>query len=102
MKNLIVHIRRNLLPVRNRLCSTRMAGIPARHSGFGCTGTPVGHHIFIITSEGRSFAFLGDLTHHPNPVDGKAADAHLFRHRSRASGGEPVEVLTMLAAQGSQ
>ena len=24
----------------------------------------MGHHIFLITSEGKSFASLGDLTHH--------------------------------------
>jgi len=27
-------------------------------------GHTVGHHIFMISSEGKSFAFLGDLTHH--------------------------------------
>ena len=24
----------------------------------------VGHHMFMVTSNGKSFAFLGDLTHH--------------------------------------
>jgi glyoxylase-like metal-dependent hydrolase (beta-lactamase superfamily II) len=28
-------------------------------------GHTVGHTIFMVTSKGKSFAFLGDLTHHP-------------------------------------
>jgi glyoxylase-like metal-dependent hydrolase (beta-lactamase superfamily II) len=27
-------------------------------------GHAVGHHIFMVTSAGKSFAFLGDLSHH--------------------------------------
>jgi glyoxylase-like metal-dependent hydrolase (beta-lactamase superfamily II) len=65
LKDFIVHARKNLLPVRDRLVFYKdgqefLPGVQA----MAAPGHTVGHHIFMITSDGKSFAFLGDLTHH--------------------------------------
>jgi glyoxylase-like metal-dependent hydrolase (beta-lactamase superfamily II) len=65
LKDFVVHARKNLLPVRDRLVFFKdgqefLPGIQA----MAAPGHTVGHHIFMVTSEGKSFAFLGDLTHH--------------------------------------
>jgi glyoxylase-like metal-dependent hydrolase (beta-lactamase superfamily II) len=65
-KDFIVHARKNLLPVRDRIVFYKdgqefLPGIQA----LAAPGHTVGHHIFMISSEGKSFAFLGDLSHHP-------------------------------------
>jgi glyoxylase-like metal-dependent hydrolase (beta-lactamase superfamily II) len=61
----VTHARKNLLPVRDRLVFYKdgqevLPGITA----MAAPGHTVGHHIFMINSDGKSFAFLGDLTHH--------------------------------------
>jgi glyoxylase-like metal-dependent hydrolase (beta-lactamase superfamily II) len=65
-KDFIVHARKNLQPVRDRIVFYKdgqefLPGIQA----LAAPGHTVGHHIFMISSEGKSFAFLGDLSHHP-------------------------------------
>jgi glyoxylase-like metal-dependent hydrolase (beta-lactamase superfamily II) len=65
LKDFVVHARKNLLPVRDRLVFYNdgqefLPGVQA----MAAPGHTVGHHIFMITSEGKSFAFLADLTHH--------------------------------------
>ena len=40
-------------------------GVPARRAGIAAPGHTVGHTIFTVTSNGKSFCFLGDLSHHP-------------------------------------
>jgi glyoxylase-like metal-dependent hydrolase (beta-lactamase superfamily II) len=57
--------RKNLMPVRDRIQFVRdgqefLPGITA----IAAPGHTVGHTIFNISSGGRSFAFIGDLTHH--------------------------------------
>ena len=61
-------------------------------------GHTVGHTIFMVTSAGKSFAFLGDLTHHAVLLLEKAADGVLLRHRSEAGGGDRVKLLDTIAA----
>ncbi len=92
LKDFVVHARKNLLPVRDRLVFFKdgqefLPGVQA----MAAPGHTVGHHIFMVTSDGKSFAFLGDLTHHADPAAGKAADGILLRHRSEAGGREPGE-----------
>ncbi len=63
LKDFVVHARKNLLPVRDRLVFFKdgqefLPGVQA----MAAPDNPVGHHIFMVTSEGKSFAFLGDLT----------------------------------------
>src|SRR6476660_5396526 len=66
LKDFIVHARKNLLPVRDRLVFFKdgqefLPGVQA----ISAPGHTVGHTIFMINSNGKSLAFLGDLTHHP-------------------------------------
>jgi glyoxylase-like metal-dependent hydrolase (beta-lactamase superfamily II) len=66
LKAFVVHARKNLLPVRDRLVFFKdgqefLPGIQA----MGAPGHTVGHTIFSVTSDGKSFIFMGDLTHHP-------------------------------------
>jgi glyoxylase-like metal-dependent hydrolase (beta-lactamase superfamily II) len=66
LKDFIVHARKNLLPVRDRIVFYKdgqefLPGVQA----IAAPGHTVGHTIFMVTSNGKSFAFLGDLSHHP-------------------------------------
>ena len=66
LKDFVVHARKNLLPVRDRLVFFKdgqeiLPGVQV----LAAPGHTVGHSIFMVTSNGKSFAFLGDLTHHP-------------------------------------
>jgi glyoxylase-like metal-dependent hydrolase (beta-lactamase superfamily II) len=61
----VMHARKNLLPVRERIVFFKdgqefLPGVTA----IAAPGHTVGHHIFNVSSGGKSFAFLGDLTHH--------------------------------------
>jgi glyoxylase-like metal-dependent hydrolase (beta-lactamase superfamily II) len=65
LKDFVIHARKNLLPVKDRLVFIKdgqefLPGIQA----IAAPGHTVGHTIFMVTSKGKSFAFLGDLTHH--------------------------------------
>jgi glyoxylase-like metal-dependent hydrolase (beta-lactamase superfamily II) len=65
LKDFVVHARKNLLPVRDRIVFIKdgqefLPGVQA----IAAPGHTVGHTIFMVTSAGKSFAFLGDLTHH--------------------------------------
>jgi glyoxylase-like metal-dependent hydrolase (beta-lactamase superfamily II) len=65
LKDFVIHARKNLLPVRDRLVFYKdgqefLPGVQA----IAAPGHTVGHHIFMVTSAGKSFAFLGDLSHH--------------------------------------
>src|SRR6266850_4904972 len=65
LKDFVIHARKNLMPVRDRLVFFKdgqefLPGVQA----MAAPGHTVGHHIFMVTSKGKSFAFLGDLTHH--------------------------------------
>jgi glyoxylase-like metal-dependent hydrolase (beta-lactamase superfamily II) len=66
LKDFIVHARKNLLPVRDRIVFFKdgqefLPGVQA----ISAPGHTVGHTIFMVTSKGKSFAFLADLSHHP-------------------------------------
>jgi len=65
LKDFVLHARKNLMPIKDRLVFVKdgqefLPGIQA----IAAPGHTVGHHIFMISSDGKSFAFLGDLTHH--------------------------------------
>ena len=66
LKDFIVHARKNLMPVRDRIVFFKdgqefLPGVQA----IAAPGHTVGHTIFMVTSNGKSFAYLGDLSHHP-------------------------------------
>jgi glyoxylase-like metal-dependent hydrolase (beta-lactamase superfamily II) len=65
VKAFVEHARKNLLPVRDKLAFFKdeqeiLPGVTA----IAAPGHTPGHHIFNVTAGGKSFAFLGDLTHH--------------------------------------
>ncbi|MFO1112134.1 MAG: MBL fold metallo-hydrolase [Bradyrhizobium sp.] len=65
LKDFVVHARKNLLPVRDRIVFIKdgqefLPGVQA----IGAPGHTVGHTIFTVSSAGKSFVFLGDLSHH--------------------------------------
>jgi glyoxylase-like metal-dependent hydrolase (beta-lactamase superfamily II) len=64
-KTFIVHARKNLLPVRDRLVFVKddqefLPGITA----VAAPGHTLGHTMFNIQSNGQSFFFVGDISHH--------------------------------------
>jgi glyoxylase-like metal-dependent hydrolase (beta-lactamase superfamily II) len=66
LKAFVLHARKNLLPVKDRLVFFKdgqefLPGVQA----ISAPGHTVGHTIFMVSSNGKSFCFLGDLTHHP-------------------------------------
>src|SRR3982074_982511 len=67
LKDFVVHARKNLLPVKDRLVFFKdgqefLPGVQA----MAAPGHTVGHTIFMVSSAGKSFAFLGDLI--PPPI----------------------------------
>ncbi len=65
LKAFVEHARKNLLPVRERIVFFKdgqefLPGVQA----IAAPGHTAGHHIFMVSAGGKSFAFLGDLTHH--------------------------------------
>jgi glyoxylase-like metal-dependent hydrolase (beta-lactamase superfamily II) len=65
LKDFVIHARKNLMPVRDRIVFIKdgqefLPGVQA----IAAPGHTVGHTIFMVTTAGKSFAFLGDLTHH--------------------------------------
>jgi glyoxylase-like metal-dependent hydrolase (beta-lactamase superfamily II) len=99
LKDFVVHARKNLLPVRDRLVFFKdgqefLPGVQA----MAAPGHTVGHHIFMITSEGKSFAFLGDLTHHQILLLEKPLMEFSYDTDPKQSAQTRVKMLTMLAA----
>lgn len=65
LKDFVVHARKNLMPVRDRIKFFKdgeqfLPGITA----IAAPGHTVGHTIFNVESAGKSFVFMGDLSHH--------------------------------------
>jgi glyoxylase-like metal-dependent hydrolase (beta-lactamase superfamily II) len=99
MKDFIVHARKNLLPVRDKLVFFKdgqefLPGIQA----MAAPGHTVGHHIFMITSSGKSFAFLGDLTHHQILLMEKPRMEFSYDTDPKQAAASRVKMLDMLAA----
>lgn len=64
-KDFVAHARLNLLPYREQIKFYKdgeefLPGIQAMHA----PGHTVGHTVFVLTSQGKSMAYIGDLTHH--------------------------------------
>jgi glyoxylase-like metal-dependent hydrolase (beta-lactamase superfamily II) len=53
---IIVHARKNLMLARPRRLLQGRSGIPARHHRLAAPGHTFGHHMFMIQSDGKSFA----------------------------------------------
>jgi glyoxylase-like metal-dependent hydrolase (beta-lactamase superfamily II) len=99
LKDFVVHARKNLLPVRDRLVFYKdgqefLPGIQA----MAAPGHTVGHHMFMVTSGGKSFAFLGDLTHHAVLLLEKPLMEFSYDTDPKQAAQSRVKMLTMLAA----
>lgn len=99
LKDFIVHARKNLMPVRDRLVFFKdgqefLPGIQA----IAAPGHTVGHTIFAVTSEGKSFVFLGDLSHHAVLLLEKPRMEFAYDTDPKQSAATRVKMLDMLAA----
>jgi glyoxylase-like metal-dependent hydrolase (beta-lactamase superfamily II) len=99
LKAFVLHARKNLLPVRDRLVFFKdgqefLPGIQA----MAAPGHTVGHHMFMVTSGDKSFAFLGDLTHHSVLLLEKPLMEFSYDTDPKQSAQSRVRMLTMLAA----
>src|SRR3982074_3448395 len=99
LKDFVVHARKNLLPVRDRLVfyKDRQEFLPGIQA-MAAPGHTVGHHIFMISSEGKSFAFLADLTHHQVLVMEKPRMQFSYDTDPQQAAESRVKMLDMLAA----
>ena len=100
MKGFIEGARKNLLPNRDRLIFFKdgqefLPGIQA----MSAPGHTVGHSVFMITSDGKTMAAIGDLTHHHVLLLEKPRIEFAFDTDPKQSANSRVKVLDMLAAQ---
>ena len=98
-KDFIVHARKNLLPVRDRIVFFKdgqefLPGIQA----LAAPGHTVGHSIFMISSGDKSFAFLADLTHHQILLMEKPRMEFSYDTDPKQAAQSRVKTLDMLAA----
>ena len=94
------HARANLRPVRDRIVFFKdgqefLPGITA----ISAPGHSPGHTIFNVSSGGKSFVFLGDLTHHPVLLTENPRVEFAYDWDPKLSVQSRVKLLTMLAEQ---
>ena len=99
MQAFVEGARKNLLPNRDRLVFFKdgqefLPGIQA----LSAPGHTVGHTIFMITSDGKSLAAIGDLTHHQVLLLEKPRIEFAFDTDPKQSANTRVRLLDMLAA----
>ncbi|MFZ2155243.1 MAG: MBL fold metallo-hydrolase [Bradyrhizobium sp.] len=99
LKDFIVQARKNLLPMRDRLVFFKdgqeiLPGVTA----MSAPGHTVGHTMFMVTSEGKSFAFLGDLSHHSVLLLEKPRMEFAYDTDPKQAAATRVKMLEMLAA----
>jgi glyoxylase-like metal-dependent hydrolase (beta-lactamase superfamily II) len=98
-KDFVVHARKNLLPVRDRIVFIKdnqefLPGVTA----LAAPGHTVGHTIFMVTSAGKSFCFLGDLSHHAVLLLEKPRMEFSYDTDPTQAANSRVKMLEMLAA----
>ena len=99
MKPFVEGARKNLLPNRDRMVFVKdgqefLPGIQA----MAAPGHTVGHTVFMITSDGKSLAAIGDLTHHQVLLIDKPRMEFAFDTDPKQSANTRVRILDMLAA----
>lgn len=92
------HARANLRPVRDRIVFFKdgqefLPGVTA----ISAPGHSPGHSIFLVTSAGKSFAFLGDLTHHAFLLTENPRVEFAYDHDPKQAVESRVKLLTRLA-----
>jgi len=98
LKAFVEHARKNLMPVRDRLMFFKdgqefLPGVTA----IAAPGHTVGHTVFMISSGGKQFCFLGDLTHHPILLLEKPRLEFAYDTDPKQSANSRVRMLDMLA-----
>ncbi len=98
LKAFVEHARKNLLPVRDRIKFFRdgQEFIPDVQA-IAAPGHTVGHTIFMISSGGKQFCFMGDLTHHQILLLEKPLMEFAYDSDPKQSAQTRVKLLTMLA-----
>lgn len=99
MKPFVEGARKNLLPNRDRIVFIKdgqefLPGIQA----MAAPGHTVGHTIFMVTSDGKSMAVTGDLTHHQILLVEKPRIEFAYDTDPKQSANTRVRVLEMLAS----
>jgi glyoxylase-like metal-dependent hydrolase (beta-lactamase superfamily II) len=99
LKDFIVHARKNLLPVRDRIVFFKdgqefLPGVTA----ISAPGHTFGHHMFMIQSDGASFVYLGDLAHHPVLLLQRPLTEFAYDSDPKMAAATRVKMLDMLAA----
>jgi glyoxylase-like metal-dependent hydrolase (beta-lactamase superfamily II) len=100
LKDFILHARKNLMPVRDRIVFIKdnqefLPGVTA----LSAPGHTVGHTIFMVSSAGKSFCFLGDLSHHAVLLLEKPRMEFSYDSDPKQAANSRVKMLDMLAAQ---
>jgi glyoxylase-like metal-dependent hydrolase (beta-lactamase superfamily II) len=100
MQPFVEGARKNLLPNRDKIVFVKdgqefLPGIQA----MAAPGHTVGHTVFMITSDGKSLAAIGDLTHHQILLVEKPRIEFAYDTDPKLSANTRVRVLDMLAAQ---
>ena len=98
MKPFVEGARKNLLPNRDRIVFVKdgqefLPGIQA----MSAPGHTVGHTIYMLTSDGKTLAAIGDLTHHQVLLMIKPRIEFAYDTDSKQSANTRVRVLDMLA-----
>jgi glyoxylase-like metal-dependent hydrolase (beta-lactamase superfamily II) len=99
LKAFVDHAKKNLTPVRDRIVFYKdgqefLPGVQALLA----PGHTVGHTIFVISSEGKQFAYLADLTHHPILLMEKPRMEFSYDTDPKQAANSRVKMLDMLAA----
>ncbi|HEX2337396.1 MAG TPA: MBL fold metallo-hydrolase [Hyphomicrobiaceae bacterium] len=99
MKAFVEGARKHLLPNRDRMVFVKdgqefLPGIQA----IAAPGHTVGHMIYMITSDGKSMAAIGDLTHHQVLLVEKPRIEFAFDTDPKQSANTRVKLLDMLAS----
>ena len=100
LKDFIIHARKNLMPVRDRIVFFKdgqeiLPGVTA----LAAPGHTAGHSIFMVSSKGKSFCFLGDLSHHSVLLLEKPRMEFSYDSDPKQAAASRVKMLDMLAAQ---
>lgn len=98
LKAFVEHARKNLLPVRDRIKFFRdgqefLPGVQA----ISAPGHTIGHTIFMIASGGKTFCFMGDLTHHQILLLERPLMEFAYDSDPKQAAQSRVRLLTMLA-----
>lgn len=99
LKDFVIHARKNLMPVKDRLVFFKdgqeiLPGITA----ISAPGHTVGHSMFMVNSAGKSFCFLGDLSHHAVLLLEKPRMEFAYDTDPKQAANTRVKMLDMLAA----